>query len=80
MYDYIKVTDSKEKTEIIFAYAEPKENIRKEMFVFEKDTDAYKMFKETASGTEKGEYMLESEFFQALGTAIGQISCGVHKK
>ena len=51
MYDFITVTDSKEMTEIIFAYAEPKENIRKETFVYEKAYKAYRKIQITTSGT-----------------------------
>lgn len=79
MYDFITVTDSKEKTEIIFAYAEPKENIRKETFIFEKAYKAYKKIQITTSGTEKSEYISESEFFWAYGAAVGQNSSGVPK-
>lgn len=79
MYDFITVTDSKEMTEIIFAYAEPKENIRKETFVFEKAYKAYRKIQITTSGTEKSEYISDSEFFWAYGAAVGQISCGVPK-
>lgn len=44
MYDFITVTDSKEKTEVIFAYSEPKNNVRKETFLYEK---AYKSYTQT---------------------------------
>lgn len=56
MYDFIAVTDSKEKTEVVFAYSEPKENIRKETFLYEKAYKAYRVIRITTSGTEEGKY------------------------
>ena len=74
MYDFITVTDSKEMTEIIFAYAEPKENIRKETFIFEKAYKAYRKIQITTSGTEKSENISAAEFNWNYGTAVGQMA------
>lgn len=79
MYNFITVTDSDEKTEVIFAYSEPKDNIRKETFIFQKAYKSYSRIQITTSGTEKCEYIEENAFFWAYGAALGQMSCGVPK-
>lgn len=79
MYDFITVTDSKEKTEVIFAYSEPKNNVRKETFLYEKAYKSYTKTQISTSGTEESEHITESRFFWAYGTALGEMSKGVPK-
>ncbi|MGN1305002.1 MAG: hypothetical protein ACI4YB_08195 [Oscillospiraceae bacterium] len=74
MYDFIAVTDSNEKTEVVFAYSEPKENIRKETFLYEKAYKAYRVIRITTSGTEKSENISATEFNWNYGTAVGQMA------
>lgn len=74
MYDFISVTDSKEKTEVVFAYSEPKENIRKEIFLCEKAYKSYSVTRITTSGTEKSENISAAEFNWKYGFAVGEMA------
>lgn len=79
MYDFITVTDSKEKTEIVYAYSEPKENIRKETYLYEKAFKTYIRIRVTTSGTETREHISPSEFSWNYGRAVGEMAKSIEE-
>lgn len=80
MYDYITISDSAEKTEVVIAYSTPKDNIRKAVFLYDKAYKRYTRKQTSTSGAETEDVITAAEFSWYYGGAVGEMASNIPKE
>lgn len=73
IYDYITVTDSKEKTEITFAFSKAQKDVRMKRLAHYKQNERFVETDTTTSGEMLLKELTSAEYNFEYGTAIGEL-------
>lgn len=80
MYDFVTASDSAEQSRVTLAYSEPQNGVRRCEYLAEKTFGKFSKTEYLVTGESRTATITRPEFFWALGTAVGEISCGVPKE